>query len=129
MKLFAVLFVAILSTLAKASPVSPAELQKRDDFTPPILIPSNTTIWNSGEVQNVTWDISQAPVNITNSRGLIQLRFDDITTPVVLADDFDILLGTYPITVPWVISGQFQLVLFGDSGNFSPFFIINGVNE
>ncbi|KAJ3830639.1 hypothetical protein EV361DRAFT_193091 [Lentinula raphanica] len=126
MKFFTLLFITIFCTTSGAVPVSNPS-QKRDVFVPPITFPTNTTVWNSGEVHNVTWDISQAPVNITNKFGRIQLRQDGITFPIVLADDFDILLGAYNITVPNVISGIYELVLFGDSGNFSPDFTINGV--
>jgi len=110
---------------------SPPQLQKRDAFIPKITSPTTATVWNIGEMHNVTWDISQAPANITNQfGGRIQLRADGHTTFVVLADNFDILLGTYPITVPWVItSNKYQLVLFGDSGNFSPEFTINGATR
>jgi len=129
------LFITIIlisnafSATASPSP-SPSVLQKRDAFVPPITYPTNTTVWNNGEMHNVTWDISQAPVNITDRfGGRIQLRAGGLTTSVVLADNFDILLGTYPVTVPWVITGDdYQLVLFGDSGNFSPEFTINGVS-
>ncbi|KAE9405713.1 hypothetical protein BT96DRAFT_915917 [Gymnopus androsaceus JB14] len=129
MNLFTLLFVTILSSSVHASPVSP--IQKRDVFTPPITYPTNTTVWNKGEVHNVTWDISGAPVNITNRfGGRIQLRAGGLITPLILADSFDVLLGTYPVTVPWVISGDdFQLVFFGDSGDFSAEFTINGVPE
>ncbi|KAJ3850655.1 hypothetical protein EV368DRAFT_84323 [Lentinula lateritia] len=124
MNLFAI-FMTILFTIANAVPVF-----KRDVFVPPITYPTSTTVWNKGEIHNVTWDISQAPVNITNKLGRIQLRQDGLTTPLVLADDFDILLGTINVTVPWVITANdYELVLFGDSGNFSPEFTINGVSQ
>ncbi|KAJ3983580.1 hypothetical protein F5890DRAFT_1413415 [Lentinula detonsa] len=126
MNSFAFFLLTIFFTISNAFPLSNL-MNKRDVFVPPITYPTNTTVWNSGEVHNVTWDISQAPVNITNKIGRIQLRQDDITFPLVLAYDFDILLGSYNITVPLVISGAYQLVLFGDSGNFSPEFTINGV--
>jgi len=55
------------------------------------------------------------------------LRKADLTTPVILADKFDILLGRITVQVPWVVDGDdYQLVLFGDSGNFSPQFTITG---
>ncbi|KAE9405710.1 hypothetical protein BT96DRAFT_972372 [Gymnopus androsaceus JB14] len=137
MNLFTLLFVTILSSSVHASPVSP--IQKRDVFTPPITYPTNTTVWNKercimllvGPDSTRCRDISGAPVNITNRfGGRIQLRAGGLTTPLILADSFDVLLGTYPVTVPWVISGDdFQLVFFGDSGDFSAEFTINGVPE
>ncbi|KAJ3877184.1 hypothetical protein F5051DRAFT_409298 [Lentinula edodes] len=118
-------FMTILFTISNAVPVF-----KRDVFVPPITYPTSATVWNNGEIHNVTWDISQAPVNITNKLGRIQLRQDGLTTPLVLADGFDILLGTINVTVPLVITANnYELVLFGDSGNFSPEFTINGVSE
>ncbi|KAJ4481949.1 hypothetical protein J3R30DRAFT_3455306 [Lentinula aciculospora] len=128
MKYFAFLFLTILFTISNAGPIS-ATMQKRDVFVPPITNPTNATVWNSGEVQTVSWDTSAAPVNITNKFGRIQLRQNGNTFPLVLADGFDILLGSYNITVPLLITGVYELVLFGDSGNFSPDFTINGVSE
>ncbi|KAF5382314.1 hypothetical protein D9757_008489 [Collybiopsis confluens] len=126
--LFAFLFFTILFTISNAVPVS---LQQRDVYTPPITYPAAGTVWNKGEVHNVTWDVSDPPAQITNRfNSLIQLRKAGLTTPLILADDFDILLGTIEVTVPWVITGSdYQLVLFGDSGNFSPEFTINGVAQ
>ncbi|KIK52673.1 hypothetical protein GYMLUDRAFT_49816 [Collybiopsis luxurians FD-317 M1] len=125
---FALSSLSMLFTLANAFPASIAQ---RDVYTPPITYPTSTTVWNKGEVHNVTWDTSNAPVNITDRFGSrIQLRAGGLTMPLILADEFDILLGTIPVTVPWVITGDdYQLVLFGDSGNFSPEFTINGSAE
>ncbi|KAI0672632.1 hypothetical protein C8Q78DRAFT_1068209 [Trametes maxima] len=106
-----------------------AGLEKRDVFVPPVLYPHAGTVWNSGQRHNVTWDLSNAPVNITNSIGTILLRKGDLSTPVVLANGFDILLGRVEVTVPWLLTGSdYSLVLFGDSGNFSPEFTINGLD-
>jgi len=75
----------------------------------------------------VTWDTSEAPVNITNKIGTILLNKSGETTPVVLANNFSILLGRIEVTVPWVLDGDdYQVVLFGDSGNFSTDFTITG---
>jgi len=126
---FSSAFSATASVInALNSSPSPLQLHKRDAFIPKITFPTSATVWQIGETHNVTWDISQAPTNITNQfGGRIQLRADGHTTFMVLADNFDILLGTYSITVPWVITGnKYQLVLFGDSGNFSPEFTIVG---
>jgi hypothetical protein len=62
---------------------------------------------------------------------------------VILQENFSILLGRIEVTVPWVDDGSdYQVVceqhilllipriganrVFGDSGNFSPFFTISG---
>ncbi|KIK59386.1 hypothetical protein GYMLUDRAFT_262131 [Collybiopsis luxurians FD-317 M1] len=117
------LALSILTALFATANASPGVV-----FTPPVTDPTNTTVWTSGQVETVTWDVSNPPANITNRIGRIQFRFDDITTPLVLADNFDILLGTIQVTAPLVITGSdYSLVLFGDSGNFSPEFTINGL--
>ncbi|EIW51862.1 uncharacterized protein TRAVEDRAFT_32323 [Trametes versicolor FP-101664 SS1] len=104
-----------------------AGLEKRDVFVPPVLYPHAGTVWTKGQRHNVTWDTSSAPVNITNKVGTILLRKGDLATPLVLASGFDILLGRIEVTVPWVIpDSDYSVVLFGDSGNFSPEFTING---
>jgi len=114
--------VSVCSTIAL-----PVHLGVRDVFVPPILYPTAGTIWRVGEEHQVTWDTSDHPVNITNKVGKIMLRKGDFTTPLILANDFDILLGQANVTVPWVEDGDdYQVVVFGDSGNFSPEFTITG---
>ncbi|KAK0203281.1 hypothetical protein DFS33DRAFT_977612 [Desarmillaria ectypa] len=120
------LFLSFVSlfTIVLAVPV---DLEKRDVFVPPILYPHSGTVWTINERHNVTWDISSAPVNITNSRGFILLRKENRATPVILAEGFDIRLGRIEVTVPWVVQGDdYSLVLFGDSGNWSDNFTITG---
>lgn len=57
------------------------------------------------------------------------LRKDNIATPLILAEGFDIRLGRFEITVPWVVQGDdYSLVLFGDSGNWSENFTITGAD-
>ncbi|OSD08254.1 hypothetical protein PYCCODRAFT_1356397 [Trametes coccinea BRFM310] len=121
-------FLASWVQLVLGAPVaSIASLEKRDVFVPPVLYPHAGTVWTKGQRHNVTWDTSSAPVNITNKEGTILLRKGDLTTPLILATGFDILLGRIEVTVPWVISDtDYSVVLFGDSGNFSPQFQIIG---
>ncbi|OSC98778.1 hypothetical protein PYCCODRAFT_1396376 [Trametes coccinea BRFM310] len=102
-----------------------AEMDKRAVFTPPVTYPHAGTVWFKGQTHNVTWDTSDAPVNITNKLGRILLRKGDTITPLILQENFDILLGRIEVTVPWVLPDtDYSLVLFGDSGNFSPEFSI-----
>ncbi|KAK0216642.1 hypothetical protein EDD85DRAFT_869772 [Armillaria nabsnona] len=118
-------FVSVF-TLVFAIPVN---LDKRDVFVPPILYPHSGTVWTINQRHNVTWDTSNAPVNITNSRGIIVLRKDNRATPLIIAEGFDIRLGRFEITVPWVVQGDdYSLVLFGDSGNWSENFTITGAD-
>ncbi|KAI0668691.1 hypothetical protein C8Q78DRAFT_932206, partial [Trametes maxima] len=108
-----------------AAALPAAELDKRDIFVPPVLDPHAGTVWLRGERRNVTWDISDPPVNITNKFGQIRLRKGELTTPLILADGFDILLGSIEVTVPWVEEGtDYSILLLGDSGNFGQQFTI-----
>ncbi|KLO03806.1 hypothetical protein SCHPADRAFT_766579 [Schizopora paradoxa] len=110
----------------------PLDLSARDVFVPKILYPHAGTVWKAGNHHNVTWDTSDAPVNITNIQGMVVfakngLMFTNQTGGLddPLASGFSILLGRIEIQVPEVAAGDdYQVVLFGDSGNFSPKFTI-----
>jgi len=107
-----------------------APLESRDVFVPPLLYPHHGTMWRVGEDHHVVWNTTGAPVSITNQIGEIFLRKDGVTGNVPLAMDFDILLGRIEVRVPWVASGDgYQVVLIGDSGNFSPNFTICGKTD
>ncbi|KAH9950323.1 hypothetical protein B0H21DRAFT_724329 [Amylocystis lapponica] len=117
------LLAGAFSQLAAAAPV----LETRDVYTPPVLYPHTGTVWTTGQRHNVTWSTADAPVHITNKIGQIQLRDYDTSTPLILASGFNILDGRVEVEVPWVVPGDnYSLVLFGDSGNFSPQFSIQG---
>ncbi|KAG1745910.1 uncharacterized protein EDB91DRAFT_1236219 [Suillus paluster] len=99
----------LLTLLALFSLSFSAPILRRDVFVPPILYPRSDTVWIAGQHHNVTWSTDNAPVNITNSIG----------------QGFDILDGRVEIQVPYVTTGSnYSLVLFGDSGNYSPEFTI-----
>lgn len=122
MSLFQTIFIFIC--LVNALPLT-HDLVKRDVYVPPVLYPRNGTVWSVGQRHNVTWDTSNPPKQITNRQGMIVLRKGDLTTPLILANGFDILRGHIEITVPFVFGGSdYSVVLFGDSGNFSPTFTI-----
>ncbi|KAJ7166829.1 hypothetical protein C8R46DRAFT_1071578 [Mycena filopes] len=126
MQLTTTLFTALLSAAA-AVQATPLALAPRDVYVPPVTYPHAGTVWTVRQRHNVTWDNSNPPKQITNGIGRIMLRKGGLTTPVILADNFSILLGRIEVTVPWVEDGSdYQIVLFGDSGNFSPTFTING---
>ncbi|KAJ3483181.1 hypothetical protein NLI96_g6478 [Meripilus lineatus] len=119
----AVSFFALASQLALAKPV----VDKRDVFVPKIITPDASTVWHSGETQTVTWDISDAPQNVTNTAGFIILRSSGISTSVILADNFNILDAQVQLTVPNVLTrDDFSIILVGSSGNHSPDFHIEG---
>ncbi|KAJ7240628.1 hypothetical protein B0H12DRAFT_51643 [Mycena haematopus] len=121
------LFMARLSALiplifaAAVHAVGPIPL---DVFVPSITYPTAGTVWVSKTQQTLTWDASNAPPSISNG-ALLMLRQNNRTSPFILAKDFDLRAGSLEITVPWVLSADnYELVLFGDSGNFSPVFTI-----
>jgi len=99
----------------------------RDVFVPPVITPNASTVWVVGQNYNVTWNTTDAPVNITNKYGMVVLAKDgvmiDLDQP--LASNFSILLGSIEVTCPNVTAGDdYAIVLFGDSGNDSPTFTI-----
>ncbi|OCH88477.1 hypothetical protein OBBRIDRAFT_780108 [Obba rivulosa] len=115
-------FLLSLFALAAAAPV----IQIRDVFVPPVTYPHAGTVWYVGQHHNVTWETAGAPVNITNKIGRVVLAkggIEDINHP--LATNFSILDGRVVVKVPDVEPGNdYAIVLFGDSGNFSPNFTI-----
>ncbi|KAJ6517514.1 hypothetical protein C8R47DRAFT_1087494 [Mycena vitilis] len=120
--LFATLLSAAALTVVQAKP-----LMSRNIFDPPVLTPTAGEVWTVGSQQNVTWDISDPPANITNTVGTIILRKAGVTTPLILGNGFDILDGAFEVTVPDVLEGtDYSIILLGDSGNVSPAFTITG---
>ncbi|KAI0812588.1 hypothetical protein BC629DRAFT_946967 [Irpex lacteus] len=125
-------FTSIVSALfasAVAVSAAPVELPTRDVWAPKVLYPHAGTVWTSGQRHNVTWDLSTKPAQITNNDGaFLLLRTGNIETPVVVGHGFKLTDGRVEITVPDVVTrDDFSLVLFGDSGNWSEQFTINGV--
>jgi len=118
-----------LIAVANSMPVS---LETRDVFVPPIKKPHAGTVWKIGHNATVTWKTKDAPVNITNSIGMVVLAQNGsiftsqpggLDDP--LASNFSIRLGRIEFVVPEVpAANDYQIVLFGDSGNFSPEFTI-----
>ncbi|KAJ7770295.1 hypothetical protein DFH07DRAFT_768803 [Mycena maculata] len=97
---------------------------KRDIFSPPILYPHAGTVWYSFQYHNVTWDTAGAPTTISNE-ALLLLASGGVEAPFILAKGFDLRLGRVQIQVPYVLANtNYQLVLFGDSGNLGPVFTI-----
>ncbi|KAF8633258.1 hypothetical protein AX17_004434 [Amanita inopinata Kibby_2008] len=115
------LFAFSLFTLVSSLP-----LVARDVYVPPILTPTKGDQWVIGERRNVTWDVSDPPMHITNPIGQIYLRKGDRTfMNFTLASNFSILLGSIEVQVPAVLpDDDYRVVLFGDSGNWSPTFSI-----
>ncbi|KAJ3544403.1 hypothetical protein NM688_g5749 [Phlebia brevispora] len=115
--------VAILSVFV--SLVAGAAL---DVWAPPITSPTAASVWPIGSTQNVTWDTSNKPAQVTNPNGLLVLSKDGLlddgrSNP--LAANFPLTQGWVLVTVPEVTPGNdYAVVLIGDSGNDSPQFSI-----
>jgi hypothetical protein len=71
---FTLYFLALFAIFSLVS-AAPAPV-KRDVFVPPVLYPRNGTVWRVGERHNVTWDITNAPAQITNNVGMVILCRD-----------------------------------------------------
>jgi len=131
MKYFTTALVAA-ATLTSSALGAALPLEPRDVFVPPITYPHSGTVWYTGQRHNVTWATDPHPVNITNSKGMIVMAQGGLTFVTgpgslasPLAHGFDILLGRIEVAVPDVpTAADYQLVLFGDSGNYSPNFTI-----
>jgi len=122
---FSLLSVGLLSAITTLSAAAP--LFKRDVFVPPVLRPTTGDVWPIGSTQTVVWDASNPPAQITNTKGRIVLRSNATGLLLLdspLAQGFDILLGQYDVVVPAVDVGYYQIVLFGDSGNWGQTFSI-----
>lgn len=122
-------FTTFILTLLALFSLSLSAPMRRDVFVPPIIYPKSGVVWIAGHHHNVTWETDGAPVNITNGIGRVYLANNtiiDLDHP--LAIGFDILDGRVSVQVPSVPTGQnYSLVLFGDSGNYSPQFTIIGL--
>ncbi|KAK0457242.1 uncharacterized protein EV420DRAFT_1549544 [Desarmillaria tabescens] len=122
---FSAAFLTALFAATASASVAPT---RRDIFAPPITSPSTGTVWPVKTIQTVTWDTSNPPDPITDrNRSSIRLTKGGRQLPVVLADQFDILLGKIDVEVPWATEGDdYALILFGDSGNWGETFTITG---
>ncbi|KAJ6525282.1 hypothetical protein DFH09DRAFT_996190 [Mycena vulgaris] len=107
-----------------------APLGTRTVFDPPILNPTADSVWTVGEVETVTWNATGIPAGVT---GMIMLGFltpDSEHLSVTLASGFNLTDEKVNVTVPAVVSRtNYIVVLFGDSGNASPEFTIQGLNS
>jgi hypothetical protein len=110
----------------------------RDVVDPPITSPTTSTVWHSGETVTVTWDTSNIPPasQLTNPTGMVVLGYIDnpadgehLMLNPPLASNFSITAGSVSFTVPSVITrSDYIVALFGDSGNISPTFTIQGTD-
>ncbi|PCH40174.1 hypothetical protein WOLCODRAFT_136705 [Wolfiporia cocos MD-104 SS10] len=125
MNSFTTIFFALLSLFALVGAL-PVNLV-RDVYVPPITYPTAGVVWVPGQSYNVTWNTTDAPSQITNPNGTVVLAknyYEDYQHP--LAGNFSILDGYVTVVCPNVTAGDdYQIVLFGDSGNYSPNFTIS----
>lgn len=116
---------AILAALlATAASVSARVL---DVWDPAITSPTAASVWKVGGTYNVTWDTSDAPASISEGSRVVLAKdyYEDYEHP--LAKDFDLRAGWVAVTIPegTIPDDDYQIVLFGDSGNYSPTFTIS----
>ncbi|KZV71615.1 hypothetical protein PENSPDRAFT_577463 [Peniophora sp. CONT] len=120
-------FATTVLVLAASAIAAPAPIQHaaRDVWDPTILIPNATTVWEAGSTVNVTWATDDAPTNISNGAAIF-LRDNTTLYEPALAEGFDLRSGSQEITLPANLTADsdFRIVLFGDSGNWSPEFTI-----
>ncbi|KAJ4481964.1 hypothetical protein J3R30DRAFT_3286814 [Lentinula aciculospora] len=115
-------FLVALLTLTASAP-----LATRDVYIPHITAPDTNTTWKCGEIGKVTWDDSRRPENVTNPEGIVVLRKEGLEdTEHPLASGFSTVDSqSVSFKIPGVPTrNDYQIVLFGDSGNFSPVFTI-----
>jgi len=119
--LFATLALSFVSVVSGAAVVPRSA---KDVFVPNITSPTADTVWTMGKVETVTWDPSNAPVNISNGASVY------LKTYGILAKGFSLRSGSVNVTVPYLWSSManpdtlHRIILFGDSGNESADFKI-----
>ncbi|KAF8888351.1 hypothetical protein BD779DRAFT_1396025, partial [Infundibulicybe gibba] len=114
---------AVLSTL---SLVAAVPVTVRDIFDPTISSPKAGDVWVVGQTVEVTWDTSNAPVDISNASSVwLRKGTSVLNGQTLLAQGFDLRSGSVSVVVPSLVPGDdYHIILFGDSGNVSPAFSI-----
>ncbi|KAN0091166.1 hypothetical protein V8E55_004732 [Tylopilus felleus] len=122
--MFFFLLCSLFSLVFALPVVSPL---RRDVWVPPVISPDSNTVWTTGGTYTVSWNTSSQPSQVTNPLGRVYLRINGLTQSTPLAEDFPLASGQVNVTVPanTTPSNEWEVVLFGDSGNFSPAFTIN----
>ncbi|KAJ7069658.1 hypothetical protein C8F01DRAFT_1113496 [Mycena amicta] len=104
-----------------------APLISRTVYDPPITNPNAKTVWTVGTVQTVTWNATGIPEGIPGKLQLGFLTSESENLSTILAQGFNLTDEKVQVTVPDVVKrSNYILVLFGDSGNISPEFTIEG---
>lgn len=117
----------ILLTLFSCVLCAPlSAVMKRDVWVPTITSPTSESTWVVGKKFYVTWDTSSKPAQVTNPDGKVYLRQGDATQSDPIATGFSLDDGQVEVTVPAdTTPGDYMVVLFGDSGNWSGEFPID----
>ncbi|OCH90901.1 hypothetical protein OBBRIDRAFT_792812 [Obba rivulosa] len=123
---------ALLALFGSAHAIA-IPMTSREVFDPPVTNPNADTVWTVGSTQTVTWDTSSLPpASQLTSPGMIVLGFltsdsENLMLDNPLAQGFNLSDGQVNVVVPSVPAGNSYIVaLFGDSGNISPTFTIQG---
>ncbi|GJE98575.1 GPI anchored serine-threonine rich family protein [Phanerochaete sordida] len=95
-------------------------------YVPKITSPAAGTVWTAGNTYTVTWDTSDAPESISNGSKVVLAKGGSQDYQHPLAEGFDLRAGSVEITIPagTAAGSDYAIVLFGDSGNYSPEFTI-----
>ncbi|KAE9398967.1 hypothetical protein BT96DRAFT_920442 [Gymnopus androsaceus JB14] len=126
MKFTTSLLASALAYLAVSVNAAPARRSALDVWDPTITSPVAGTVWTLGSTVNVTWSTADEPVNVSNG-GRIVLAVNQFEA-LYLSPPFNLAAadGFFTVTVPenLIPGGDYQVVLFGDSGNIGPSFTI-----
>ncbi|KAF9069445.1 hypothetical protein BDP27DRAFT_1325357 [Rhodocollybia butyracea] len=122
--MFSTSFIA--SALAFLTATSSVSAAPTDVWDPTITSPVAGTVWVIGTEVNVTWSTANEPAQVSNGGKVVlaQNKAEILT----LSPSFDLAAadGFFTVTVPVVVpNDNYQIVLFGDSGDFSPSFTIS----
>jgi len=122
--LTALFMLLTLLSCALCAPLS--AMMKRDVWVPTITEPTYTSTWTVGGTFLVAWDTSSEPSQVTNPTGEVYLRQGDATQSNPIASGFALSDGEVEVTIPYdTAPGEYMIVLFGDSGNWSDEFLID----
>ncbi|KXN91422.1 hypothetical protein AN958_00684 [Leucoagaricus sp. SymC.cos] len=132
----AAIFQAFVVLLVAVSQVGAGPIQRRknlDVWRPTILQPTADSVWTAGAQKLVSWNTDNAPASISNQGHVVLKTIPNNTDTVSqwrhLAGPFNLTIGQINVTVPNdVITGEYKIILFGDSGNESPAFKVEGVD-
>ncbi|KAG2148618.1 hypothetical protein BD769DRAFT_1382114 [Suillus cothurnatus] len=105
----------ILLTLFSCALCAPlSTVMRRDVWVPTITSPTSAA-----------YGLSEEPSEVTNPTGQVYLRQGDATQSNPIASGFPLTDGQVEVTIPeGTTAGTYMIVLFGDSGNWSPEFQI-----